>query len=573
MFAAAARIRRIPPAAALIHLEQLLAADPREALLSAQALLARIAAEQAEVWQPYAPYLASLGSALARDGTYLAAGDVLLEMAQRCEGRLHRRLVLQFLGLDRGSPVDWNLRVAERVLRPWLTRAFECGKHDEALELEQDIYSKVTLMRETEAHFRHCVSLSLEPARAAGRRLALPRPKSAPAAVPRIAFFVHGASMLAHVRMMLGVLQGLAAIRPPPIEPMVYVFYGFSAELDAALSALQVPTVYMRREGTSGLRGGYDELLELRKRIEGDRVDALVWVSVVTMMPFAFAMRIAPVQIWWAMKYHGVDLPEIDGYLTGAGVSGGFKTIAERRWRVAPVGAADWFAPELAAKARQTRSAFARFRILFASLAREEKLRDPVFLETVACILRQVEDCAFLWTGREPLTDVQRAFETLGVAERCFFIGWVDSRLYAQVIDVFLDSFPAPCGYTLYESMAAGRPVVLFASNESEHTGVHALVGPLLARSDGTPRDWERAQAILRPSPGLDLYLRATNVEQYAAHAVRLARDDAFRKRAGAACEQFVAEFMSDRERMARIYADHLLAVVAETAARASVAH
>lgn len=549
--------------------------DWQGAVRIARELIDLIANKRARAWRDQRSRAARFGAALAASGGYLAAGEAALEDAARCAERVigdeaareRRRALLALLGLDRASPVEWNVALAERVLRPWLAQALGSGCYEDAFELEQDLYSKVTVTKETEAHFRRCVSLWWDLAADAGRRLGSEPAPLAPGALPRIAFFLHSPKMLAHVRTLLGMLEGLARLRPAPIEPVVYVFYSFSAELDTALAAHGVRVVYIDRAGKGGLRGGYAKLLELRARLAADRVDALVWVSVVTMMAFAFGMRIAPVQIWWAMKYHSVELPEIDGYLTGGGVSGGIKTIAGRRWRVGPVAAADWFAPQLAQPAREKRAALGVFRVVFASLAREEKLRNPAFLQAVARILRELPDAAFLWTGRERLAEVQEQLEALGVAQRCFFIGWVDTRLYAQVIDVFLDTFPAPCGFTLYEAMAAARPVVLYACPESENNGLHALVAPLFAREEGTEADWRSIECIFRPD-GEKLYLRAASVEEYVAYALRLARDPGFRQRAGEAGRAFVQAYMSDRERVARIYAEHLIAILRDTAAR-----
>jgi predicted O-linked N-acetylglucosamine transferase (SPINDLY family) len=189
-------------------------------------------------------------------------------------------------------------------------------------------------------------------------------------------------------------------------------------------------------------------------------------------MSFAFAMRIAPVQIWWAMKYHSLEFEEIDGYLTSGSVSGGTRRIGAREWRIGPIAAEDWLAPELSAQAARERARFAEHRILYACLGREEKLNSAPFLRSVAAILKAVPEAGFLWTGRQQHAVIQATLEAQGVAQRCHFIGWVNTRLYAQVIDVFLDSFPFPCAYTLYEVMAAGKPAVLYASEESAETAI-----------------------------------------------------------------------------------------------------
>jgi glycosyltransferase involved in cell wall biosynthesis len=311
--------------------------------------------------------------------------------------------------------------------------------------------------------------------------------------------------------------------------------------------------------GQSFRAGLVPALLHMRRRIAEEGIDVLAWISAAVLMPFTFAMRLAPRQVWWAMKYHALEFPEIDDYLTGGSQTGGTKTIHGRTWRVGPVAAADWFAPELADEARRTRDALGAKGVVYGSFGREEKLNSPAFLDAVCEILRNAPDATFLWTGRARHPAIQAHLEAAGVAGRCRFIGWVNTKLYAQVIDVFLDSFPFPCGFTLYEAMAAGKPIVLFDSPASRNTGIHALVGPLLGAAPQASDEARLAHAIFRPDPGTELYLRPAEPAGYVAAALHLARDAAFRQRAGDAARAFVEQLMSDRKRAARIFVDHIL--------------
>src|SRR6185436_14508130 len=107
--------------------------------------------------------------------------------------------------------------------------------------------------------------------------------------------------------------------------------------------------------------------------------------------------------------------------------------------------ASGWLAPEKAPAAREVRASLGARGPVYGSFGREEKLNSPAFLDAVVAILRRVPGAVFLWTGRVQHPEIQKRFEAAGVAARCRFIGWVDTKLYAQVIDVFLDSFPFPC--------------------------------------------------------------------------------------------------------------------------------
>jgi len=472
------------------------------------------------------------------------------------------------LGFRSDAPGTWTSKVFEQVMLPWLHRALAEGDIENALQLEHMIYMTYVKQVETEEHFEACFSRWKNEMREAGRKFAGALPqvhRGAPAKIPRVGFFLESLTQLAHARIMLDVLEGQQQLQPRPFEPIVYCI----AVADAtALERCRRAGITVVCLSDHSVRKGFvGAMTVLRQRLAQDCVERLVWISLAVLMPFAFAMRLAPVQIWWAMKYHRLDFPEIDGCVTSGGISGGFKSIAGKQWRAGPVAAEDWFIPGLAPQAAQVRSRYAAHRLLFGCFGREEKLVDTQFLQSVCEILRRNPDAGFLWTGRTQARQAQAAFEEGNVASRCHFIGWVNTRLYAQVIDVFLDSFPFPCGFTLYEAMAAGKPAVLFLSKESTNTGLNALVLPLLANADDQSEDAAKARELFSSGSGESLYLCAKEAQTYIAYATRLAQDAQFRDLAGRAARRFMDEFMADRKRAGRIYAEHFLAVSAAPAA------
>ncbi|HKQ28693.1 MAG TPA: glycosyltransferase, partial [Burkholderiales bacterium] len=280
--------------------------------------------------------------------------------------------------------------------------------------------------------------------------------------------------------------------------------------------------------------------------------------SIAVHMAFAFSMRVAPVQIWWAMKYHSLEFPEIDGYLTNQS-AGSTKLVEGRLWRSAPLASEEWHRPQLAAEAAQVRAEFSQYRLLFGCIGREEKINSAAFLEGVAAILKACPDAGFVWTGRERSASVQAALARSGVAERCHFIGWVDTKLYAQVLDVFLDSFPFPCGFTLYEAMAAAKPIVTYASAEAAETGIYGLLAPLLSGATGSTDEIAAARKLFADG---DLFHCAHDPAEYVQLALRLAGDEGARRAAGEANQAFVREFLSDRRGMAEAVATHFLELI-----------
>jgi hypothetical protein len=470
-------------------------------------------------------------------------------------------------GFSKAAPWEWNHHLFENVILRWMKRCLETERYDAALHIEEVVLAAHVPQKETEAHFASTVGRWSDAMRAAGQKLSKQLPPLAarkPNPRPRIAFFAHRLTQLAHIRLLVDMLEGHAALAEPLFEPLIF---GLRSQWDeATVRRLANLGIEVKVANLGSRNAGAADLIGLRDTLGSRSVDAVVWVSFVHLMSFAFAMRVAPAQIWWAMKYHSLEMPEIDGYLAFGAVAGGTRLIGGRPWRAGPIAAEDWFDPQLTAEAAQVRSTFAQHPFLYGCFGREEKLNSASFLAAVSQILEAVPEAAFLWTGRTKNPDIQATFEKAGVADRCHFIGWVNTRLYAQVIDVFLDSFPFPCGYTLYEALAARKPAVLYASAEAAETGLRSFVEPVLAGEAGS-EDQSRARSIFTPAAGEDLYLCAADAAQYVDYAVRLGNEPSFRARAGAAGAEFVHHFMSDRKRLGRIYGEHIVAIVREKAA------
>lgn len=536
--------------------------DPWTALRLAVDVIAR---EPTATWGERKAPLLRFGSLLARcqpepaaDVLEALVASPLLDVSP-VEFPPRFTAVVDALGFAMKSPPAWNRRLVDALLLPWMRRALARDRFDIALEIELTIYVYHVKQVETEAHFHDMFELWKDELRAAGARFAARLPKVARGRggkLPRVGFFVHNVMALAHVQSLLETLEGHASLPAPMIEPYLFFETG-NAETIARFRATGTRIEPLAPPGTSCPTS--EALVRLRSRLAAEGIDTLVWTSVAVGMPFAFAMRLARRQVWWAMKYHALELPEIDGHVTGGSQTGGTKVIHGREWRVGPVAAAQWFAPELAGEAKAARAALGLGGTLYGTFGRDEKLTDPAYLDAVIAILRAQPDAGFLWTGRLQRPEIQQRFEAAGVAARCRFIGWVNTKVYAQVIDVFLDSFPFPCGFTLYEAMAAGKPVVLYAGPGSDNTGINALVEPLLRAPPEASAAARAAHDIFRPEPGVDLYLRRADPASYVEAAVRLGNDAAFRQRAGEAARAFVERLMTDRAGAARVIVNHLL--------------
>jgi predicted O-linked N-acetylglucosamine transferase (SPINDLY family) len=195
-----------------------------------------------------------------------------------------------------------------------------------------------------------------------------------------------------------------------------------------------------------------------RERLRELEIHTAIWVSVPIFANYALAVKMAPMQVFWSLKFHGVYVPEADLHVCDGHESEEFRTYHGNKWTVSPfpltVALSDNSAEELAA----FRSKFPKDALLLGSLAREEKIASPAFLSVVCQILKQNPHAHYLWTGRQQPPLVVSAFKEAGVADRCHFIGWVNTNLVAEILDIFLDTFPFGCGLTGFQAMGHGTP-------------------------------------------------------------------------------------------------------------------
>lgn len=448
---------------------------------------------------------------------------------------------------------------------PLLEWSLQRGHFDYALHIETQAYQAHVKQRETEEHYHDCFALLAPPMVAAGKKLhsGLPPLPLSRRTKYKIGFFIHNASTLAHIEALTNMLAGYRQLPNQPFEPVVYCFGGQCPEMNAAFSHIHVPVVMLAIEYPDTENSHFKRLLRLRERLAADSVCCLVWVSLALMMPLAFSMRIAPVQIWWSMKFHGLALDDIDGYVT----SGSFSRTEikqGRLWRAGRLQVADRYDPLLRPEAERITARY-RPKKIIGTLARHELIRSTPFLDAVIGILQRNPDTIFLWTGRTEATDITLRFRDAGISSQTQFIGWVNIKIYAQVLDVFLDTFPFGCGFTVLDTLAAGTPVVFMGANPSkEDPSYDRVIWPMIEGRTGTAEDTTVARSIFTSANGEMLFLHATDSENYIELASRLLKDPEWAREVGAAGQKFINAMMSNPAQSARDFSDHFMAIIEE---------
>lgn len=413
------------------------------------------------------------------------------------------------------------------------------------LKLYENFVKKI----ETEEQARTCFQSWLAPMVEYGRRFrdpALPQPLWRPTAERpwRVAFFMYSAGILGHTEAMLELLEHRPRSPLWHDEPIVYAFTDINPKLAERVTALGARCVMVQAElRTHSFQVRYEWL---RRRMAEDGISHFVWVSAPATSEMAMAMRLAPVQVFWTLKFHPYQIPDIDGYITYGAWSEQERIVHGERWQVVPFMMSKPAPPVSEAEIAATRARFAQHDILFGTLARTEKMNAVPFLNAVVRILKDNPKAGFLWTGREQHTGIQAHFERGGVAAQCHFIGWVSTPLYARVLDVFLESFPFGCGLTGIQGLEAGTPLLSYEAPETQY-GMH-FMRPLAENGAAA----QEIRNLLNPSDGSGPLLYAANADEYVALANRLARDPEFRRKVGEAGQSYYRRYLTDSDRMAR---------------------
>jgi glycosyltransferase involved in cell wall biosynthesis len=449
---------------------------------------------------------------------------------------------------DHGQHAEADLLMAQltEVLR---VVAADGRNPNGALMLESQIYRNFVKKVETEAHVRACFQSWIGTLAELGRRhrdTSLPEALRAPTADRRwrAGFVLLNGAMLGHTHAMIEVLAARPRAMPWHDRPVVYVLMGApNPALDARLAELGVETCYLLPGGQPDFVSGF---ASMRRRIAAHGVTHLVWVSVPLGASFAFAARLAPAQIFWTLKFHPYRLPEIDGYITYGGWAERERIVHGERWDVVPLAIAAVSRAVGEDEVAAARAPFARYKVLLGSLARTEKINSAAFLDTVIRILQAHPDAAYLWTGRSRHEGIQARFESAGVADRCHFIGWVDTALYARVLDIFLETFPFGCGITGMQALDAGTAFLSFAAPETQY-GLHFQRA---LEAGGDPA--EDVRAVIAPPDGRAPLLYPADPAAYEALAHRLVTEPDFRRAVGEAGRDYFRRVLTDARGMAQ---------------------
>ena len=244
--------------------------------------------------------------------------------------------IVSLLGFteSRFSSVDWVTFIFDTIIVNLLDKSLQTEQFNLALTIEKKSYSCYVNCLETAEFYENSYVKKIVPHfLLAGRKLRTTLPTVVSSQtnqeLPKVCFFLHNHSFLAHTRNLFNYFKGLSQLALKPLQPILIIAFDFPSQ-DMLTLAKEYGVMVLHFEDIT--LGYFDRLLRIRQWCMENEISTLVGVCNLRTIALAFSMRIAPVQIHWSMKYHSVEFDEIDGYLT-IGSFEQYRIINGKKWR------------------------------------------------------------------------------------------------------------------------------------------------------------------------------------------------------------------------------------------------
>lgn len=483
---------------------------------------------------------------------------------------------LKSCGFDRSAPATHNENIFGKLVLPLIHRALQNGALGFALDWHRYALLNTALYPHTQAQWAKYLDrlnpLFAQAGAALRARVGPWAPTHAVGACPVVALvFEESVAEGSGYTLFLSLLVQFAKAGQGRYAFTVYCTVAPPVELRKRCRTLGMACVDFSgpEHATPWGDAVAAQLLAMRERSQVDGVALAVLFSAFEASACLMAaFGIAPRHAYYTMMFHSINSPGLDVCFASASLDAGHTHIHGRAWRTLPPALPYPFPSprsqdgrDLAANVKEVRRTLkAKYSSILGTIGRTEKL-DDAFIGVVAELLKGNPGAVFLWFGHPdgPLVQpVAAKFKAHGVGERCLFMGWTDTRLFAQVLDVHLDSFCQPTGMTMAQTFSAGRAYVLKRGPEADLIGMT----PLLASLQDVGRDapyMNEARAIFTDADaGTSLMMLAASRDDYVALANRLIRDEPWRAKVGQAAKAFMDRFFHDSDHMGRMFVTHL---------------
>jgi len=211
----------------------------------------------------------------------------------------------------------------------------------------------------------------------------------------------------------------------------------------------------------------FKKTLKLREKIIEDQIDELIMCNNREL----FASRTAPVQTYWChgnFEYNvrGIDRRIAHFFYKHPG-NYEYEIFLLRQSSSLMLENFDGFRTAASA----IRFSYGADTVVFGTIGRYVKLEGEGFLESIAEILRLVPNSVYIACGAGGTDNILKKVRALGIENRVKLLGWVETRIFVHVIDIYLATFPLQGGesWTEYLNLnkngAAVNPVLTDAED------------------------------------------------------------------------------------------------------------
>ena len=487
---------------------------------------------------------------------------------------------LEFLSLcrfQRSAPESHKINLFNKLAIPLIQAALGQGNFTHAMKLYNLCLIVVAASPSTQERWAWCLGkmnpLFLEAGETYRKTLPVMAGTDGHKTRPVVAFIVdYSISIGSGLDLLLMILAQFSTASEIQIDPVVYTIVKAPGTLTTKCAEWKIPVVdFDLPKGNRYAKDDLaDKLVAIRERSHQDGVSVAAYSSTYEgMVCLASSIGLAPLQVYLTMGFHSIDAPRIDAYFAFISLLKGEKSIGGRPWRTLPVPFPNPFPTDDSPDGRSQIAEIEAIRskwhkdysTILGTLARTEKL-DEDFIDAIATILRNNPGAVFLWFGKEP-GPIARWAEARGVAERCVFAGWVNTRTYSRVLDIHLDCFGLPTGLTMMESFSAGTAYVLRRGVESENIGITSILSSISDGTSDTSATAEAASLFMDAETGVNLMMLAENTNQYIDFATRLIQSVEFRGKVGEAAKHFMDQYFHNSIHMGKVLGEHIAEIVA----------
>jgi len=394
------------------------------------------------------------------------------------------------------------------------------GHVDTALQVEQVIYECFVKQIESEQHYFESFQRWTKFFAASAEQLNIsPIGNADP---QKVCFFLHSGFFLGHTSVLLQTLKDWQQEVDFRSEIYVAILTKFDENFVSELNLCGVHVLTPSRTKQKKHQLLAADILDIRMQLQMRGVGTVVWVSVPTLASYALNLPIAPRQIFWSLKLHPLHFSRVKVHICGGHRDEKIRFYNRKKWIVCPFPLTGSYGENNLHSVATVKANYSKHKVLLGSLAREEKFNSQEFLDCLVSILKKHPYAKFLYSGRQNADSLVRAAQAAGVLSQVEFIGWVDTNLYAELIDIFLETFPFGCGITALQAMSHATPVLSY--NAEDTIFGYQLKGgiPAVEYMGMSDNDFENLPVIT-----------ARDSEHYIHLATRLIDDLHFRQKIG----------------------------------------